>query len=53
MVQLADMVRSQLKKKGVPDAHAADPLPPIPRAAKTTETFTASASAARPDTPAP
>jgi hypothetical protein len=53
MVQLADMVRTQLKKKGVPDATAADPLPPLARAAKTTDTFTASASAARPNTPAP
>jgi phospholipase C len=53
MVQLADMVRTQLKKKGGPDATAADPLPPLARAAKTTDTFTASASAARPDTPAP
>jgi phospholipase C len=48
LVQLSDMVRTQLKKKGVVDAHGADTLPPIARAAKTTDAFTASASAARP-----
>jgi phospholipase C len=53
MVQLADMVRGQLKKKGVAEAHAADPLPPIPRAAATTSAFTARADAVRPDAPPP
>jgi hypothetical protein len=51
MVQLADMVRTQLKKKGVTEAQAADPLPPIQRAAATTGAFTARADALRPDAP--
>jgi hypothetical protein len=49
MVQLADMVRDRLKKKGISQAHNIDPLPPIERAEKTTEAFTARANAVRPD----
>jgi hypothetical protein len=51
MVQLADMVRNQLKTKGVTEANALDALPAIERAAQTTAAFTARAAALRPDTP--